>query len=49
MEKVGEPKAASSGHVQGRVLREQKLYVSRGSPLIKRPRLALGVERAPSP
>lgn len=48
MEKLGEPKAASSGHVQGGNLREQTQFVSRERPSIRRPYLARGVERASS-
>lgn len=48
MEKLGEPKAASSGHVQGGNLREQTQFTSRERPSIKRPYLARGVERASS-
>lgn len=49
MEKLRDPQAASSGHVQGRVLREQKLFMSRESPSMKRPCLVIRMEKASSP
>lgn len=48
MEKLREPQAVSSSHVQGAVLREQKLFTSRESPSMKRPCLVTGMEKASS-
>lgn len=44
-----EPKAASSDHVQGRVLGEQKLFIGRESPPLERPYLASKMELISNP